>query len=205
MNTPCLKQLSIALFALPLCFQTVGHAQSLWRDDVVRPMFADKRGSSVGDILTIVVQENTTASKNNETKTEKNSGLTAAVSSFLYPGFLTYKNTMPAVQYSSDLKHDGTGAINNSETIVAHVAVKIMDVLPNHNLVIEGRRETSFSSEHQTIVLRGIVRPEDIGADNTVLSYNVADATIQISGKGTVSDTQRKGWFTQIWDKVNPF
>jgi flagellar L-ring protein precursor FlgH len=88
---------------------------------------------------------------------------------------------------------------------VAHVAVKIMDVLPNHNLVIEGRRETSFSSEHQTIVLRGIVRPEDIGADNTVLSYNVADATIQIAGKGTVSDTQRKGWFTQIWDKVNPF
>jgi flagellar L-ring protein precursor FlgH len=198
-------QLSIALLTLPFSFQGAVQAQSLWRDDVVRPMFADKRGANIGDIITIVVQENTTASKNNETKTEKNSGLTAAVSSFLYPGFLSYKGSMPAVQYNSDLKHDGTGAINNSETIVAHVAVKVMDVLPNHNLVIEGRRETSFSSEHQTIVLHGIVRPEDIGSDNTVLSQNVADATIQIVGKGTVTDSQRKGWFTQIWDKVNPF
>ena len=100
---------------------------------------------------------------------------------------------MPAIQYNSDLKHDGSGAINNSETIVAHVAVKVMDVLPNHNLVVEGRRETAFSSERQTIVLRGIVRPEDVQADNTVLSYNVADATIQITGRGTVSDSQRKG------------
>jgi flagellar L-ring protein precursor FlgH len=198
-------QLSIALLAVSFSFETAAQAQSLWRDDVVRPMFADKRGANVGDIITIVVQENTTASKNNETKTEKNSGMTAAVSSFLYPGFLQYKGSMPAIQYNSDLKHDGSGAINNSETIVAHVAVKVMDVLPNRNLIIEGRRETSFSSEHQTIVLRGVIRPEDIGSDNTVLSQNVADATIQIVGKGTVSDTQRKGWFTQIWDKVNPF
>ena len=198
-------QLTVALFALPFSFQSAVQAQSLWRDDVVRPMFADKRGANIGDIITIVVQENTTASKNNETKTEKNSGLTAAVSSFLYPGFLSYKGSMPAVQYSSDLKHDGTGAINNSETIVAHVAVKVMDVLPNHNLVIEGRRETSFSSEHQTIVLRGIVRPEDIGSDNTVLSQNVADATIQIIGKGTVTDSTNKGWFNRVWDKINPF
>ena len=112
---------------------------------------------------------------------------------------------MPAVQYNSDLKHDGSGAINNSEAIIAHVAVKVVDVLPNHNLLVEGKRETSFAKEHQTIVLHGIVRPEDIQPGNTVLSYNVADATISITGSGTVSDATRKGWFTQIWDKVNPF
>jgi flagellar L-ring protein precursor FlgH len=198
-------KLCIVLLALPLTSHSIVRAQSLWREDSVRPMFSDKRGSNIGDILTVVVQENTTANKNNETKTEKNSSWTAAVSSFLFPGFLQYKGTQPAVQYSSDLKHDGSGAINNSETIVAHVAVKVMDVLPNHNLVVEGRRETSFSGEHQTIVLRGIVRPEDVGSDNTVLSYNVADATIQIVGKGTVTDSQRKGWFTRILDKVIPF
>jgi len=112
---------------------------------------------------------------------------------------------MPAVQYNADAKHDGKGAINNSEAIVAHVAVKVMDILPNHNLVVEGKRETSFAGEHQTITLHGIVRPEDVGSDNTVLSYNVADATISIVGKGTVTDSQRKGWFTQIWDKLTPF
>ena len=155
--------------------------------------------------MTIVVQETSSANKNNETKTEKNSSWTAAVSSFLFPGFVQYKGTTPAVQYNSDLKHDGTGAINDSETIVAQVAVKIMEVLPNHNLMIEGKRETSFSGERQTIVLHGTIRPEDISAADTVMSYNVADATIQIVGKGTVTDSQNKGWFTRIVDKVNPF
>jgi flagellar L-ring protein precursor FlgH len=184
-------------------------AQSLWRDDVSRPMFADKRGTSVGDILTIVVQENTTANKNNETKTERQSSLSAAITAFLYPagasGLLTKSGQLPAMAYNSDHKHDGTGAINNSESIVAHVAVRITDVLPNGNLVVEGKRETSFSGEHQTIVLRGVVRSDDVAADNTVLSYNVADATIQIIGKGTVTDSQNKGWFNRLWDKVNPF
>jgi flagellar L-ring protein precursor FlgH len=196
--------LLIALFALPMCFQTAVRAQSLWRDDIAHPMFADKRASAVGDILTIVVQEVTTATKNNETKTEKNSGLSAAVSTMLFPQW-NYRGKLPAVEYKSDLKHDGSGAINNSEAIVAHIAVKVVDVLPNHNLVVEGKRETSFSKEHQTIVLHGIVRPENISPDNTVLSYNIADATISIVGKGTVSDTTGKGWFTRIWDKLNPF
>jgi|SRR5581483_7685594 len=184
-------------------------AQSLWRDDVSKPMVADRRACHVGDILTIIVQENTTAAKNNETKTERQSSLSAAISSFLYSpgasGLLTKGGQLPAIAYASDHKHDGSGAINNSESIVAHVAVKVADVLPNGNLVIEGRRETSFSSEHQTIVLRGIVRADDVASDNTVLSYNVADASIQIIGSGTVSDSQRKGWFTRLWDKLNPF
>ena len=203
------RQWWIALLALPCCFEPAVRAQSLWQDNVVpsstRSMFADKRASGVGDIVTIVVQETSSANKNNETKTEKNSSWTAAVSSFLFPGFVQYKGTTPAIQYNSDLKHDGSGAINNSETIVAQVAVKIMEVLPNHNLMIEGKRETSFSGERQTIVLHGVIRPEDITSADTVMSYNVADATIQIVGKGTVTDSQNKGWFTRIVDKVNPF
>ena len=102
---------------------------------------------------------------------------------------LTQGGQLPAMAYNSDHKHDGTGAINDSESIVAHIAVRITDVLPNGNLVIEGKRETSFSGEHQTIILRGMVRSDDVASDNTVLSYNVADATIQIIGKGTVTDS----------------
>jgi flagellar L-ring protein precursor FlgH len=199
------KPILVVLFALPVCFQGAVQAQSLWHDETSRPMFADKRAAGAGDILTIIVQETSSANKNNETKTEKNSSWTAAITSFLFPGWGAVKGSMPAVSYNSDLKHDGSGAINNSETIVAHIAVKVMDVLPNHNLVIEGKRETSFSGEHQTIVLHGIIRPEDVTAANTVLSYNVADATISIVGKGAVTDTQRKGWFTRILDKVIPF
>jgi len=185
--------------------QAAGQAQSLWRDDVSRAMVSDKRAANVGDILTIVVAETTTATKDNSTKTAKQSSWAASVSSFLFPGFAQYKGTSPAIDYSSNLKHEGSGAINNSESIVARVAVRVIDVLPNHNLVIEGKRETSFSKEKQTVVLHGVVRAEDVSYDNTVMSYNVADATIKIDGKGTVSDSQNKGWFTRILDKVIPF
>ena len=194
-----------ALAVFSLLNQTTAPAQSLWHDESSRLMFADKRGAGIGDILTIVIQENTTSTKNNETKTERSSSLTAAISSFFYPGVLASGGSMPAMAYNSDHKHDGSGAINNSESIVAHVAVQVIDVLPNHSLVIEGKRETAFAGEHQTITLHGIVRPEDVGSDNTVLSYNVADATIHIIGKGAVSDSTNKGWFNRIWDKVNPF
>ena len=204
MKKSLFSPLCAALMALAL-LQAAGQAQSLWRDDVSRAMVSDKRAANVGDILTIVVAETTTATKDNSTKTAKQSSWAASVSSFLFPGFAQYKGTSPAIDYSSNLKHEGSGAINNSESIVARVAVRVIDVLPNHNLVIEGKRETSFSKEKQTVVLHGVVRAEDVSYDNTVMSYNVADATIKIDGKGTVSDSQNKGWFTRIWDKLNPF
>jgi flagellar L-ring protein precursor FlgH len=184
---------------------TVATAQSLWREDTVRPMFADKRATGIGDILTIVVSENTAMTKNNETKTSKQSSWAAAVTSFLFPGFAQFKHTTPAVNYNSTLTHDGSGAVNNSQSIVTHVAVKVIDVLPNQNLVIEGKRDTAFSGEHQTVTLHGVVRPEDVQYGNTIASDNIADASITITGKGTVSDSQNKGWFTRVIDKVNPF
>ena len=184
------------------------HAQSLWTDHS-RSIFVDERSLNVGDIITVTISENSTETKNNETSTERKSSLTAAITAFLYPsgasGLLTKNGQLPAMAYNSDHLHDGKGAINNSETIVAQIAVQIIDVLPNGDLVIEGKRDTSFSNEHQTIVLRGTVRPEDVAANNTVPSTNVANATIQIIGKGTVSDSQNKGWFNRIWDKINPF
>jgi flagellar L-ring protein precursor FlgH len=205
MNKTIFTFLAAAALALP----ATTFSQSLWHDEVARPMFADKKATSVGDIITIVVSETTTASKNNATSTEKKSSLSAAILSFLYPpsasGLLTKKGAMPVMNYNSDIKHDGSGSINNSEAVVAKIAVRVVDVLPNRNLIVEGRRETAFSGEKQTIVLRGTVRTDDVSSANTVFSYNVADATIQIIGKGTVSDEQRKGWFTRIWDKLTPF
>jgi flagellar L-ring protein precursor FlgH len=180
-------------------------AQSLWHEDTVRPMFSDKRAVNVGDILTITVADSTATSKNNQTKTAKQSSWSAAITSFLFPGYAALNGKMPAIDYNSNIKHDGSGAINNSQSIVTHVAVKVIDVLPNQNLVIEGKRETFFSGEKQTITLHGIVRPEDVAYGNTVMSDNIADANISITGRGTVSDAQRKGWFTKIVDKLNPF
>jgi flagellar L-ring protein FlgH len=199
----------ILVTALLASLPAASRADSLWHDGISRPMFSDKRGMNIGDILTIVVQENSTANKNNATTTERQSSLSAAITSFLYsPGassLLTRGGQLPALAYNSDHKHAGNGVINDSESIVAQVAVRIVDVLPNGNFVVEGKRETSFSNERQTIILRGVVRADDVASNNTVLSYNVADATIQIIGKGTVTDSQNKGWFNRLWDKINPF
>jgi flagellar L-ring protein precursor FlgH len=190
-------------------FPKPAFADSLWHDEVARSMFADRRAAGVGDILTVIVQENNSASKDKNTRTSKSSGMDASISSFLYApaasGLLTKGGQMPALKYNSKNEFDGGGAIQNSERILARFAVRVIDVLPNRNLVLEGTRETAFSGEQQTIVLRGVVRPADITPDNNVLSHTIADATIKFVSKGTQTDSQRKGWFSKVWDKVTPF
>jgi flagellar L-ring protein FlgH len=182
---------------------------SLWHDNASRSMAADRKAVAVGDLLTIVVQESSTATKDNNTTTSKKSSTDNAIATFLYSpagsSFMTHNGQMPALKYSGQSDFNGGGSIENKEQIVTKVAVRVVDVLPNQNLVVEGTRHTSFGSEQQDIVLRGVVRPEDITANNNVFSYNVADATIKIVNKGTVSDSQRKGWFTRLWDKLTPF
>ena len=184
-------------------------AQSLWKKESSRSMVADKRATSVGDILTILVQENNTASKDQNTTTSKKTGIDAAIQTFLYSPdaskLLTHNGKMPALQLNASQDFQGGGKISNAERVTARIAVRVIDVLPNNTLVIEGTKQIAFSGETQDAVLRGVVRSEDVAANNTVFSYNVADATIKYISKGTVTDNQRKGWFTKIWEKVTPF
>jgi len=199
--------LALALSLLQLT--NVG-ADSLWKDDASSAsIFADKKAHRVGDIVTVIIQENNGASRNNNTTTARTSSVDASISSFLYPasasGLLTKKGQLPAMSLSGKNTFNGGGQINNVETITAQLAVKVIDVLPNGNLVVEGRRQTAFSGEKQDAILRGTVRYDDISATNTVYSYNIADPSIQFISHGAVSDSQNKGWFTKVWDKVSPF
>jgi len=198
--------------ALAVCLfvaETRASAQSIWKDDKAASMFSDKRARAVGDVLTILVQENNTASKDNSIKTSKNTSIDAAIATFLYSpaasGLLTKSGQMPALKTSSKNDFDAGGKINNSEKITARIAVRVVDVLPNGNLVIEGRRTITFARETQDAVLRGVVRFEDITANNNVYSFNIADATIKYTGQGAVSETTRKGWFTRLWEFFTPF
>jgi len=189
-------------------------ADSLWKDSAGTSfkadyaMAGDKKAHSVGDILTILIQENNGATRQNNTTTAKKTSVNAALASLFYApsisGLLTKKGTLPAMAYNSDTEFNGGGSINNAETITAQMAVRVVDVLPNGNMVIEGQLRTAFSGEKQDAVVRGVVRPDDITANNTLLSFNIADATIQFISKGTITDSQRKGWFTRVWEKINP-
>jgi len=199
--------LAVILFVLQL---TTLAADSLWKDDSApASMFADKKARRVGDIVTVVIQENNGASRNNNTTTSRSSGVDASISSFLYAptasGMLTKSGQLPAMNLTAKNTFNGGGQIANQETITAQIAVKVIDVLPNGNLVVEGRRQTAFAGEKQEAVLRGTVRYDDITSTNTVFSYNIADASIQYISHGAVTDSQNKGWFTKIWDKLSPF
>jgi flagellar L-ring protein precursor FlgH len=182
---------------------------SVWKETTSRSMFADKRAHGVGDIITILVQENSTASKENSTKTSKSSSVDASLDTILWSptasGFLTKNGQLPAMKFGGSQSFDGSGKINNSEKITARIAVRVVDVLPNGSFIIEGCRETYFSGEKQEAILRGMVRSDDVTAGNTVFSYNVADASIRFLSNGTITDNQRKGWLHRIWEKVTPF
>jgi flagellar L-ring protein FlgH len=212
MKTSCLSlcnatRLALALFILQL---TNLGADSLFKDDASSAsMFADKKAHRVGDIVTVIILENNGATRNNNTSTARTSSVDSSISSFLYPagasGLLTKSGQLPAMSLSGKNSFNGGGQINNVETITAQLAVKVIDVLPNGNLVVEGRRQTAFSGEKQDAILRGTVRSDDISATNTVYSFNIADPSIQFISHGAVTDSQKRGWFTTIWDKVSPF
>jgi len=185
-------------------------ADSLWKEDSLpTSIFADKKAHRVGDIISVLIQENNSGTRNNNTSTSKQSGVDASVTSFLYPstatGLLSKKGQLPAMNFNSKNTFTGGGQINNSEVITAQTAVRVVDVLPNGNMVIEGRRQTSFAGERQDAILRGTIRYDDISSSNTVFSFNIADASIQYISHGVITDNQKKGWFNKIWDKVSPF
>lgn len=201
-------KLGIALAALLVRPGAIVHADSLWTDQA-RGVISDQKASAIGDIVTILVQENNSASKDQSTKTARKSNVDASISTFLYGGgvnkLLTKGGQLPALKFGGSSDFDGGGTINNSETITARIAVRVIDVLPNGTMIVEGTRKTSFSGETQDAILRGVIRVADIQSNNSVYSYNVADATIKYVSNGAVSSVQKKRWITKVWDKVAPF
>jgi len=219
-----------ALLAVALMpFAGTLQAGSLWREGITdeRGMCSDKRARIVGDILTIVVQE--TASLNNtlnlKTNKESKAGVEGLASNVLnqflgIPNAIINRNnnqaaltgtsnivipSLPTLPVSGANSYNGGGSIQNSQTIAARVAVQVIDVLPNGNLVVEGLREITFSKERQFASLHGIVRPYDILPDNTVASSNIANAQVEVVSEGTLTDAQKKGWLLKFNDKINPF
>jgi flagellar L-ring protein FlgH len=184
-------------------------AQSLWKEETSKSLLADKKANAVGDILTILVQQSNSTTKDNSTSTSKKSSIDSSLSSLLInpatSSFFTKNNLLPSAKMSGASTFDGSGKISNTEQITDKISVHVIDVLPNGNMVIEGTRQTSFAGESQQAVLRGVVRSEDVTAANTIYSYNISDASIKFIGKGVISDSQNKNWFVRLWDKVSPF
>jgi flagellar L-ring protein FlgH len=184
---------------------------SLWDDrGDLSLMFINTKARLVGDILTIRIVETSNAANKASTKTGRSSSLSAGMSGFFnaeksFPPDQPFFNPFSRVSGSIDSEFDGSGSTVRSGALNAFMTARIVDILPNGNLVIEGNREVRVNHENQIITLTGLVRPRDISADNVVQSTYIADARIAYSGTGIVNDRQKPGWFTRIMDVVWPF
>jgi flagellar L-ring protein precursor FlgH len=188
------------------CFAAISaRADSLWpATGAQRSMYADKKAGATGDILTIIVAESAVATNSQTKKTDRDATVEDAMTKFVYSGLGKHKGELPGLSLSGSASYSGGGQVNNSQSLTARAAVLVSDVLPNGNLVIEGVRVVTFSGETQYVVLHGIVRPFDITSDNTILSTNVADARVEFYSEGQLTDAQKRGWLTKIYEKLRP-
>lgn len=163
-----------------------------------------------GDILTIVITETSSASKAAKTDTSRSSSINAGVPNFMGlegAGMFTRNlgDLSKLLAANVDSKYGGAGSTSRQENLNATITARVIDVLANGNLQIEGRRNIKVNDEDQEIILEGTVRPRDINQNNTINSIYVADAKISYSGRGIISDRQSPGWLMNIIDKVWPF
>jgi len=185
-------------------------ANSLWRSGS-RAFFKDQRAAQVGDIVTILVSITDSAAltnKSNEGRTGSENlglpnlfGLETAI-----PRNLTRATNLNSlVSATSAGNATGTGAITRAETVTLRLAGVITQSLPNGNLAVAARQEVRVNSELRELQVSGVIRPQDIGSDNTVRHDRLAEARIAYGGRGQLSDVQRPRYGQQLLDILLPF
>jgi flagellar L-ring protein FlgH len=182
---------------------------SLWTETVEVSLYTELRARRVGDIVTVRIVEDPEAELNANTKTSRSSSIGARMEFLGYMEALAAKNPRlnpdDLINASLQSQHDGKGSSNRDGHVKAYVSAVVERVFPNGNLYIQGKREIRVNHEKQYIMLSGVIRPEDINADNEIASTFVADAEIVYAGVGPVSDKQKPGWLGRVIDHVWPF
>jgi flagellar L-ring protein precursor FlgH len=179
-------------------------AQSLWSARRPSPsLISDTTARNTGDVLTVVISETQTIKNQEKTEFRKDASLDASLDTWTI--FEDLFDTLPAVSGSSnrgmisDAKYDKQGVLQT------RISVLVIDVMPNGNMLVEGRRRIVMDQETKTIRFTGIVRPYDVTSLNTVLSENVANASIAYEGQGPLTATTGRGWLSELLDFVWPF
>jgi flagellar L-ring protein FlgH len=179
---------------------------SLWRNGS-RAFFKDQRARQVGDILTVTVNITDKAAMANETQRSRINTEDSGVTDFLGSKNVAPSALLPGRILTDDSKmsNDGKGSINRQEALQTNVAAVVTQVLPNGNLVVEGKQEIRVNYEMRELIVAGIVRPEDIQSDNTIDSTKIAEARIAYGGRGQIMDVQQPRYGSQLMDVVLPF
>lgn len=186
------------------------NSNSLWRTGA-RAFFKDQRAGNVGDILTVLIDIEDSATISNSTSRQRTANEDASINAILgyetslsrvLPEAINPGNLADADSTSSS---SGTGTIARDEEIELKIAAIITQVLPNGNFVIHGRQEFRVNFEARELQIAGVIRPEDISSANTIVYEKIAEARIAYGGRGQISDVQQPRYGQQVFDIIFPF
>ena len=182
---------------------------SLWRTGS-RAFFKDQRANQVGDILTVKVRITDRANIDNQTQRSRRNGESLGADNVFglesqLGKFLPGANASSLLKAQSNGSSQGAGSVKRSESLTTDIAAVVTQVLPNGNLVIEGKQEMRVNFEVRELIVAGVVRPEDIEAGNTIESAKIAQARIAYGGRGQITDVQQPRVGQQVLDILLPF
>ncbi len=188
---------------------------SLFAASEADTLFEDSRARRVGDIVVVKLVENTKAQNKAETSSNKKSSNDYQVANMFnrgHAGFIPFMPIgpqpsvgVPILDTESASGINSTGKTKRENYVTTSLATRVLRVLPGGLMEIEGAREIRVNEETEYMVVRGMIRSKDVSADNSVLSTQIADASIEYYGKGVLADKQKPGWFSRLMDNVWPF
>lgn len=168
-------------------------AASLWSDDSSMNLFADRKARAVGDSLTIIINESSSASRSASGSNSKSGSNTLSAGTGIFD-FLAAATAKGSDSFKSN------GSLSNKNNVTGKITVQVIEVKPNGNMVVSGTQSIVQNADQHRITITGIVRKDDVTADNTVTSSQVADAQLKFDGKGPLNAKQRQGILTQIFN-----
>ncbi|GMB01328.1 flagellar basal body L-ring protein FlgH [Pelosinus sp. IPA-1] len=191
--TKIIVSLALGFLCLGLTAASSVSAMSLWSDAGSANLFSDHKARAVGDSLTIIINENSSASRVGNASNSKSSSTSMNAGTGIFHGIAS------ASAGNAD-SFTAKGSLANTNTVTAQMSAQVIEVKPNGTLVISGTQSIKQNGEEQKITVSGVVRPEDILSDNTVLSTYIGNAQIRVDGNGPIAKKQRQGIISQLFN-----
>jgi flagellar L-ring protein precursor FlgH len=167
-------------------------------------LFRDLKAHNVNDVVTILVSESTQALASADASNSRSTSASAGFDNLF--GLENRISELPTmVSGESESSFEGKGSTSRQTTLATNLTARVVDVLPNGYLVVEGMREIHVNNENQSVYLTGVIRPEDISPHNIVPSSAVAQMTVRLEGRGVVSQPIKPGWLYKILNGILPF
>lgn len=173
-------------------------AGGIYNQETVLPLFETPRARHPGDILTIILVEKTNAEKKTKTQQQKNDKINAKNTAFFGRPIKLGSGYSMDFDLSNKRDFNGQGESKQSNQLNGSISVTVSNVLPNGNMLIQGEKWIRINQGNEYVRLSGIVRPQDIRPDNTLLSDRIANANIAYGGTGQINNANVQGWFSKI-------